>query len=137
MGKILRTLVVLLVASAAGALAIQNNQSASLTFLFWQSRDLPVWVFLLIALAAGVIVGGASLLIDYLRLQRAVRRERRRADEETHRAGELACRVDELTRELEALRGRPADLATEPFLDAPGGSTAAARPARTLGDPFE
>ncbi len=147
MGKILRTLALVLVGLAAAALATENNQALSLRFLVWESRELPVWVFLLIALAVGVIVGGASLLIDYLRLQRAVRRERRRADEETRRADEQARRADELTREVETLRSRLADLAggmrtevtedTEPFPDAPGGRTAVARPARTPGDPFE
>lgn len=141
MGRILRTLLLLLVASAAGALAIQNNQSLSLRFFVWQSRELPVWVFLLIALATGVVVGGASLLVDYLRVQRAARRERRRADEQARRA-------DELTREVDALRGRPAepvggfesetfDDDAESFADHPGGQTAVARPARSPGDPFE
>lgn len=99
MSGILRTLLIVAVGLMAGALAVQNNQSLSLRFIVWESLALPVWVFLLVALAIGVVLGGGSLLADYLRLRRQLGRERHRADEATRRA-------EAAEREAESLRVR-------------------------------
>lgn len=149
-GKILRTLLLVLVGLVAAFLATQNNQTLSLRFFVWESMELPVWVFLLIALAIGIIIGGASLLVDYVRLRAAARRERRRADEAVLRAEEEARRAeherrraDELAREVEALRsvpGRPGEehrTDLEVFDEEPEGTTAIARPGAARSDPFE
>ncbi|HWP34400.1 MAG TPA: LapA family protein, partial [Thermodesulfobacteriota bacterium] len=83
---VLLTALVLLVAVLAG----QNTQSVSLRFLVWETAVLPVWVYLLAALAVGMLVGGAALFADYVRLAQQVRRERRRADVEAQRAADEA-----------------------------------------------
>ncbi|HEX7124579.1 MAG TPA: LapA family protein [Thermodesulfobacteriota bacterium] len=132
MSGIFRTLLIVAVAVLAGALAVQNNDQTSLRFIVWQTQTLPVWVFLLIALAIGVVLGGGSLLVDYARARRQLAREHRRADEATERA--LAAE-----RELEALRARP--VAVEPELrdrieiveEEDPESTAVSRPGRGSG----
>lgn len=129
MSGLARTLLLVAVAILAGALAVQNQADVSLRFLVWESRVLPVWVFLLIALAIGIVIGGATLLLDYARIRRQLGKERRRADEAMQRAeaGE---------RELSEARAR--STAIEPALredievleeDDPG-STAISRPGR-------
>ncbi len=99
MSSLFRTLLLVAVAVLAGALAVQNNESVSLKFLMWESRILPVWVFLLIALAAGIVVGGGSLLVDYVRVRHQLGKERLRADE-------AARRAEAAEREAESLRLR-------------------------------
>jgi uncharacterized integral membrane protein len=132
MSGIFRTLLIVAVAVLAGALAVQNNDRTSLRFMVWQSTELPVWVFLLVALAIGVVLGGGSLLMDYARVRRQLAREHRRAEEATERA--LAAE-----REVESLRSRAA--AIEPGFrddieiveeDDPG-STAVSPPGRGPG----
>ncbi len=150
MGKILRTLLLVLVGLVAAFLATQNNQALSLRFFVWESMELPIWVFLLMALALGIIVGGASLLVDYVRLRAAVRRERRRADEAVQQAEEAGrraererARADELARQVEALRSGPAGTGGEErtelrvYEEEPEGTTALTRPGGTRSDPFE
>src|SRR5918996_6407091 len=107
MAQILRSLLFLILVGVAGALMSQNNEDISLQFALWESRPLPVWIFLLGALAVGMVLGGASLLVDYLRLRHALARERGRADEAVQRAEEAERRAGDAPPEAEAGGRRP------------------------------
>lgn len=49
----------LLVASAIVLFVLENNQPVALLFLGWSAPQLPVSVFVILALLAGMIVGPA------------------------------------------------------------------------------
>jgi uncharacterized integral membrane protein len=148
---VVRTFLLLAVVGAAVVLGIQNNaalsQPFSLRFVAWESHPVPVWLVFLIVFAAGLLVGGLSLVVDYARVRRQLSRERARADEGARRADEAGRRADQAAARAEAAEGEAERLRARPVslgetievipADDDTGSTALRPPTTRSGGTFE
>jgi hypothetical protein len=122
---ILRTFLLLIVAGLAVVLGIQNSQILSQDFSLrfsagvasWASRSVPLWLVLLIVFGVGVLLGGTSLLVDYVRVRRQLARERARADEAVRERDEAARRADEALRRATDAEQRVERLPEESTVD--------------------
>jgi len=134
MGRLIRTVLLVILIAVVAGLAAQNSENVSLKFFAWQSEPLPVWVLLVVALGLGILVGGTTFLADYLRLQRAVRRERRRADDEARRAEDVIRQSDRPQPAGQELLGESEEI-VDPFGEESGHSTVARPSDRSVRDP--
>ena len=65
----------LIVAVLLGVLlGLDNSEPVALTFLNWRSAELPVFVWILLALVLGVLIGMLCSLPARLRQRRIIRR---------------------------------------------------------------
>jgi uncharacterized integral membrane protein len=78
--------IVALLATGLAVFALQNTAPTSIHFLVWSADAMPVSALILLALAAGVILGGVPLWIQRWRLR--------------SRARALELRIAELERSL-------------------------------------
>ncbi len=94
----------LIVAVAAVVFALQNTAPVTVSFLVWQFKDQPLALILLLALAAGVIIGLLTILPGAIRNKWRTISQRKKIEGLEKNLQETQTRLEQVNQELAALQ---------------------------------
>lgn len=97
----------LIVAVAAVVFALQNTAPVTVSFFVWQFKDQPLALILLLALAAGVLIGLLTILPGAVRNKWRTISQRKKIDGLEKNLQETQDRLEQARQELAALQAAP------------------------------
>ncbi len=97
----------LIVAVAAVVFALQNTDPVTVSFFIWQFEDQPLALILLLALAAGVIIGLLTILPGAVRNKWRSAGQRKKIEGLEKSLQEARVKLDQAKLEIDALQAKP------------------------------
>lgn len=97
----------LIVAVAAVVFALQNTTPVTVSFMVWQFKDQPLALILLLALAAGVLIGLLTILPGAVRNKWRTVSQRKKIEGLEKSLQEAQVRLEQTKLELAALQSPP------------------------------
>ncbi len=97
----------LIVAVAAVVFALQNTNPVTVSFFIWQFKDQPLALILLIALAAGVIIGLLTILPGVIRNKWHAVGQRKKIEGLEKRLQESQIKLEQAQQEINTLQAKP------------------------------
>ncbi len=97
----------LIVAVAAVVFALQNTTPVTVSFMVWQFKDQPLALILLLALAAGVLIGLLTILPGAVRNKWRTVSQRKKIEGLEKSLQEAQARLEQTKQEMAALQAKP------------------------------